>query len=280
MRDWDDRVDGDIEEHRRRHRLPLKFRRSKRGDTLFVDVQVHQRPTFNRPRPTPPENVTGYFFWLTVKRNLSDPDSAAIAQVTNSSSTPAGGTFKLVSPPLGQVEFSVPPAATTGLAPFVARLFYDVQLQDFTGAIRTVEEGIWEVDGDVTETTVAPAPTPPTPINGVIFVAGPATVVALPNAIYVTDVTGGNVVIDVPALGLGQTVGVIPALGDYGAHSVTVTSLGGQLFALPPPDNTLAPIGSYVFGAGGTSGGGALDKGGGITWINGGAGGNLSIFGR
>lgn len=120
-----------------------------RGDTLVFDLQVLQPIPGSDARV--PANITGWSAWFTVKRFVQDPDSFAIAQITLTTSTPAGGTIVFTVPVNGQLEITMPPIATRDLPDGgVSELAYDVQVKDLIGRVFTVDRGILFVDPDVT----------------------------------------------------------------------------------------------------------------------------------
>jgi hypothetical protein len=158
-------------------------RRMRRGDTLSFSFQVRRRPTFDQDSqleycahcdPSAVQvNVAGWFFWATLKRTVSDPDQLAVAQVTSQpSSAPAGGGISVVSAAAGQGTVTVPAIATRAFPDGVVRLVYDVQGQDTSGQIWTVETGTVVVRPDVTSSIAAypgggsfpPAPVAPVPV--------------------------------------------------------------------------------------------------------------------
>lgn len=124
-----------------------------RGDTLIIDAQVVAPPAFS-PVCTPPspQNITGWFVWVTLKYLVDNPDNQAVAQVTTlPSSTPAGGIINFVNPLAGMLEAQIPPLATRGFPDTVTTLRYDVQVKRPDGLIFTVEEGIVDVWPDITQ---------------------------------------------------------------------------------------------------------------------------------
>src|SRR5208282_1378159 len=110
---------------------------------------------------------------------------------------------------------------------------------------------------------------------------GPTTATAVAGTLYICDVTGGNIVINLPALVFGASVGVIAAKGGaaYATNSITVNGSSPQTLAQPAPNALSAPVASFVIGGpSASSGDGALDAGTSVVWLNGGITNVLSIL--
>jgi hypothetical protein len=142
-------------------------RTMSRGDTFVLDIQVFQAPQFGSPpgAPTPPQDVTGWFFWFTAKYQVNDADSMAVSQLTNASPS-TGITF--IQPTIGRVRCIMPAVATRSFPDGPVQLVYDVQAQDLLGNISTVESGTLTVNPDTTRTITPPLPPPP-PAAGPIW---------------------------------------------------------------------------------------------------------------
>lgn len=127
-----------------------RHRKARRGDTIIFPFQV---VTVGPGGGSSAVNITGWGFWCTVKRNIHDPDRLAVAQITLTTSYPAGGTITIVNEfaGQGQGQVSIPAIATRGFPDGVVRLVYDIQGQDTLGNIFTVESGTIDVDPDVTQ---------------------------------------------------------------------------------------------------------------------------------
>lgn len=144
-------------------------RKAKRGDTIIFPFQV---VTIGPGGGASPRNITGWAFWCTVKRTNSDPDRIAVAQVTLTTSVPAGGGIQIVNALAGQGQVTIPAIATRGFPSGIVRLLYDIQGQDPGGNIFTVEENELEISPDITNAIGAyagggnwpPAPFRPVPV--------------------------------------------------------------------------------------------------------------------
>jgi hypothetical protein len=153
MREWDE-----CDEPPRKKRPQLKHRWSYRGDTLLLDVQVFQPQPFADPDAPPvPSNIEGWTMWFTAKRSVVEPDQYAVAQISNTTSAPPGGTITYTNATIGKAQVVVPPVATYRLEDGDVRLRYDVQVADLDGNIFTVEEGVWDIWPDVTRAISPPA---------------------------------------------------------------------------------------------------------------------------
>ncbi len=138
-----------------------------RGDTLTYLLQVLANPVTRavlsqaQGLPFPPGfaplDITGGKLWFTLKRTYADPDRAAVAQL----SSPGGGIV-LTSPASGKATVTVPALVTANFPDGLTRLLYDVQLLDASGNVTTTEGGAYDVSPDVTRTTTAVSPPPPT----------------------------------------------------------------------------------------------------------------------
>jgi hypothetical protein len=123
-----------------------------RGDTYVFQITVVQEPMTRGAGPTS-QNVTGWLFWCTLKRTVSDPDQLAVAQVTSTpTSNPAGGGIVFLNAPAGIIQVTIPAIATRGFPDGVVRLVGDVQGKDTFGNIWTVERFELDVEPDVTST--------------------------------------------------------------------------------------------------------------------------------
>jgi hypothetical protein len=70
------------------------------------------------------------------------------------------------------------------------------------------------------------------------LVAGPVTETANPGFEYPVDVSGGNVVLNIATMAVGQLVRITVVNGDLGTHSLTINAPGGVVFTQPPPNVT------------------------------------------
>lgn len=137
-------------------------RRVFRGDTwrffdqVFQDVvtlELFTVPVTSPPRRPPerakPFDLTGCRVWVTAKRQVPDPDLAAMVELDNLS---LGGVV-LTAATSGVFSSTAPPSAFAGLEDTEVRLRMDVQVKDAAGNIFTVEYGVLFVDPDVTRAT-------------------------------------------------------------------------------------------------------------------------------
>lgn len=133
-------------------------RKMRRGDTLQFNVQVYvnvQTLEYGTvwPLEPPPANcvvvdLTGYRVWFTAKYEFPDYDNQSAAQLDNM----ALGGVVLTAPTLGQVQVTVPSAATAQFPDGPVRLVYDIQAES-AGLVRTPEWGRLTVSPDVTRST-------------------------------------------------------------------------------------------------------------------------------
>lgn len=93
------------------------------------------------------QNLTGCKLWFTAKRSRSDADVSAVFQL----SSPSGG-IAIVSAAAGTFRITVSPPHTSGLTA-KAVLYYDLQLEDASGNVYTLDSGTLTVNLDVTVTT-------------------------------------------------------------------------------------------------------------------------------
>lgn len=104
----------------------------KRGDT-YADEFVLSNATTRRPL-----DVTGYTFLLTVDRNKAPPDTTSrVFQIEGA----------ILDAAAGRVEF----APTALQADNVGSFFYDMQMVDGAGRIRTVVSGKYKLGQDITK---------------------------------------------------------------------------------------------------------------------------------
>jgi hypothetical protein len=120
-----------------------KNRRIERGDTIVVDYDLLDFAGNPVDLSNPAVKV-----WFTIKNFLSDADQNALAQVTL-----GAGITARDSPASGHVRVKVPATVTQFITEGTTRLYYDLQLEDAGGIVRTVEKGLFLVDPDVTRAT-------------------------------------------------------------------------------------------------------------------------------
>jgi|ERR1700722_10422018 len=137
--------------------LVPKRRYTNRGDTIVIDTQVLEPPVAGLPVQNPPTlvpaNITGWFFWITIKYYYSDPDSLAVAQCNSTpASTPTGGGVTITNALNGQLEGIIPPAATLNFPDSIVECVYDIKAKTTDSIPRffTVETGTIVVRPNVT----------------------------------------------------------------------------------------------------------------------------------
>lgn len=115
-----------------------------RGDTIKLTSQIFDSSKV-------PFNLTGAKVWFTLKRNFSDTDLNAVAQITTTTSFPPGGIVTITDAINGKIAIKCPPTATLGLIDQTPELIYDIQIMDALGDIMTPETGIIAFTPDVTK---------------------------------------------------------------------------------------------------------------------------------
>lgn len=119
-----------------------------RGDTSIFNVDA-KRPDPSNPSLLLPINMTAGKAWFTAKRSVTDVDaSAAIALST------ATAGVAILNALGGQLQVTIPAAATVALPDDSVVLVYDVQVKDAAGVVTTVQWGKLTVDADVTRATI------------------------------------------------------------------------------------------------------------------------------
>lgn len=99
------------------------------------------------------QNITGWSFWFTLKRDLGDADASAILQYTSA----AGISITSAANGEGKVTIAAADWAATNPATLLGKekteLWGDLQGKDGSSRIRTLWRGIVTVGGDVTRST-------------------------------------------------------------------------------------------------------------------------------
>lgn len=127
-----------------------------RGDAATFSLQVMAEPAYNAPRDAVPgpQDLTGWYAVFTMKWQLPDPDTVAIAQVTSKPySQPSGGSVTFPNITAGWIEVQLPPAATTPFPDSAVDVVYDVKVFDPSNNPRTVEIGTYRVRPNVSRLT-------------------------------------------------------------------------------------------------------------------------------
>lgn len=109
-----------------------------RGDSLAFKLIINSGGT--------PEDITGGYFWWTVKDDMNDPDSEAIFRKE------LGNGITVLYPELGQILVTLDPQETIALQQEESKSYYwDLQYQDSLGIVQTVFIGKLTILLDVTE---------------------------------------------------------------------------------------------------------------------------------
>jgi hypothetical protein len=104
----------------------------RRGDTYPVQITITDSAG-------DPVDITGASFVLTVNA-VEDPDTPGTEEFDLTGAIVAPATD-------GVVEFT----PTAGDVDLVGRFFYDVQMTDVSGHIRTILAGVWDFVQDITK---------------------------------------------------------------------------------------------------------------------------------
>lgn len=108
-----------------------------RGDSMVLDIVVTEDGE--------PRDLTGGFFWFTVKTNVNDTDGNAHIIKT------LGNGIEVLNASLGQLRITVDPDDTLNIPIVEAKSFlWDLQFQDSTGTIVTIFKGRLKVKPEVT----------------------------------------------------------------------------------------------------------------------------------
>lgn len=110
-----------------------------RGDTALLALTVSGLSALG---------LSGAQLWFTVKRNLSDADSAAVMQKTVGAGISTTGTGN--NDTAGTALITVQPSDTASLVDAEQLLLFDVQLQDANGVKTTLCSGYVTILPDVT----------------------------------------------------------------------------------------------------------------------------------
>jgi hypothetical protein len=111
-----------------------------RGDTAFLDGTVAIAGVA--------QPITGWTFWFTAKRRLTDADAAAVFQKTT-----AGGGVVVTDAAGGLFYIALEPADTSSLPAAAVKLYGDCQGKDTGGNIYTLDRLLFTIGPDATEST-------------------------------------------------------------------------------------------------------------------------------
>lgn len=109
-----------------------------RGDDVTLDVIATDQGA--------PVDLTGAGVWWTAKRRHLDADDDAVIRKT------VGAGITVTNPAGGLATVDLVPADTAGLGNSVA-LWWDLQVKDGAGKVRTLAAGRLVVNADVTRAT-------------------------------------------------------------------------------------------------------------------------------
>ncbi len=108
-----------------------------RGDTLSFQLFLTSNGC--------PLDISGGYFWFTVKEDINDLDSAAVI------SKELGNGINIINGPLGNLLITLAPADTDGLLIEESKSYYwDLQYQDSLGTVQTVFIGKLKILLEVT----------------------------------------------------------------------------------------------------------------------------------
>lgn len=109
-----------------------------RGDSTILDLVVADGGT--------PVDLTGVSMWWTAKRRHTDTDDQAVIAKT------VGDGIAVTNAPGGLATVTIDPDDTAGLDNSSA-LWWDLQVKDGAGKVRTLAAGRLVVNADVTRAT-------------------------------------------------------------------------------------------------------------------------------
>lgn len=110
--------------------------KAHRGDTFTINMTVSDSLGAA-------EDITDWFFWMTLKTSKTIVDGSASFQQQGSIVVPASGT----------VQFVIPAESTALLA---GTYYYDLQYRDASENIKTIDSGVITFLKDVTITSDEP----------------------------------------------------------------------------------------------------------------------------
>ena len=123
--------------------MPLKTKRIAmvRGDTRKIQLQILN------PYTGAVVNPTGAKLWFTAKRNVSDSDTDAIFQKTETNG------ISIVTASTGIIDVQIEPSDTAALSAVNHTLFYDAQIRTAAGEVLTFQSGPLLVAVEATRAT-------------------------------------------------------------------------------------------------------------------------------
>jgi hypothetical protein len=130
-----------------------------------------------------PQDITGGYFWVTLKEDINDLDDNAVIQKTTDSG------ISVISAENGQIEVTISPEDTEALDLDDDTTYYwDLQYEDYIGNVQTIFKGKFTVMLDVTRT--------PAFVNGLWLQSTESVFEALPLIYGVNPAVDGTVFID------------------------------------------------------------------------------------
>ena len=106
---------------------------------------------FEKPSIEFSGSLSGATIRMTVKRRKSQPDSAALFQITSAAPNTYG---EITFPDATHARIVVYPAATVNARP--ATYYYDVEVTFSSLDVSTADEGEFKITEDVTHTPITP----------------------------------------------------------------------------------------------------------------------------
>jgi hypothetical protein len=92
------------------------------------------------------QDITGFTFWFTIKKDNANPDDAAIMQKT------IGNGIEIIDAEVGKILVTVNPSDRALVS--LGRVYnWDLQLKDAAGRIKTPRKGTVEFTSDSTHAT-------------------------------------------------------------------------------------------------------------------------------
>lgn len=187
---------------------------------------------------------------------------------------PIGGGVVLTNPTAGIATLTITPSMLWWASGWQTLQYFWGLVDGSGNPSQIVEVGIMQLVPSPMGTTPPTPPAPPPPVYVRVNANGSGGAKASPytafqNQVVIADTSQGSVVINLPALVLGQSVTVTQDASTAwaGGTSITVNGPSGVEIQQPVPNNTVFAS-SFVF---------PLQPGIGITWYDGGSPGGLLI---
>lgn len=114
-----------------------------RGDTWLRCLTITDAASGSTSIVGNPINITGWYFWITIKKSVNDSDGQALFQKKF-----IVGDDVRDKPVQGIVWIEIPPTVTDSIP--VGKYVYDLQIVMADGQVKTVDFGNLVVKSDVT----------------------------------------------------------------------------------------------------------------------------------